>query len=87
MDIETVDALIRIRFNGPDSLQDFDTFRYAWEFLVTHSRVDDSSVCLHRSRNSKEPQQETCEATEDLTSSEATVHGIVQWRNHQKLPL
>ena len=58
LDVSTVDALIRIRFNGPRSLTQFDTLAYAWKFLEKHARPDDSSKCMTRMKKSK-PQEET----------------------------
>ena len=76
LDVSTVDALIRIRFNGPKSLQDFDTFRFVWEFLDSHSRSDDMSLCAHRSVSSKEPQNELCEEMQQAFSATDTESSV-----------
>ena len=44
LDVGTVEALIRIKFNGPKDPRDFDAPRYARKFIVQgHSRADDES--------------------------------------------
>ena len=65
LDVSTVDALIRIRFNGPKSLTDLNTLKYAWKFVGTHARADDTSISISRSRaqHSDEPVQ--CEFFEN----------------------
>ena len=60
LDVSTVDALIRIRFNGPSTVRDFDTLSYAWKFMDKHARADDSSKCTSRT-SKKLPERESDE--------------------------
>ena len=44
LDVSTVEALIRIKFNGPKDPRDFDAARYARKFILQgHSRSNDES--------------------------------------------
>ena len=50
LDVSTVDAIIRIKFNGPKRLIDFDAISYIPSFLKNHARSDDDSIPAKRKR-------------------------------------
>ena len=50
LDVSTVDAIIRIKFNGPKSLKDFKAIEYIPDFLKKHARSDDTSIPARRQR-------------------------------------
>ena len=41
LDVSTVEAIVRVRFNGPKKLEDFHPTKYAKRFIAEHSRADD----------------------------------------------
>ena len=44
LDVSTVEAIIRIKFNGPKDPADFNAARYARKFILSgHSRSDDET--------------------------------------------
>ena len=62
--VNTVEAIVRTKFNGPKSLKDFEARKYAQKFLQDHSRADDDG----RRRACKKKGSELDEASEPKKS-------------------
>ena len=67
LDVTTVEAIVRIKFNGPKDLEDFDAPRFVKNFILEgHSRTDDSSSKRKKRPRSEESQCEESESSEQI---------------------
>ena len=81
--VPTVEAIVRLKFNGPKRLKDFQPQRFVMDFLKEHSRADDS---YRRSQarpkqtdvsEAPQPKKSKCAETEDQNLGELASFDII----------
>ena len=66
LDVSTVDAIIRIKFNGPKRLKDFKAIEYIPDFLKAHARSDDTSIPARRQRLYRGDNEDLSDGEDDI---------------------
>ena len=72
--VSTVDAIVRVKFNGPKRLSDFKAREYVMKFLREHSRADDAS----RRRTAKSEREETADDGDHSQGKQARQEDVIE---------